>query len=321
MIDFPKICRICRENDPKKLTDCLKCEGVSYCSYNHKDLDKTVHDKICDSLRVIYRFRIDHTSSKLVIDSSIIPKTFPINLLEMINILTKQNIKEIPTTQEEYNRLSEASHFSCVATLLYGLDILDLRNNSMKNLTIHIVGSAELEVADFNENITLIFVSFLPKVEILNLIFVGPELKANFHHSYQQRHLKFNLLFKKGLYHEIIPCLQGTPDAIISFNCGFSEFDKLKNNSWRKSIDSIMNFINVPLIFTSYTKKESNFDVGAIEKRCETNDVDSEIFFAEFGNTNPFRDCRPLRNWDNRDEEIYFVNGVIQIIRFMPRSN
>lgn len=323
MLDFPKICRICRENNPKKLTDCPKCEGVSYCSDNHKDLDTTKHSQICDFLKIIYSFRIEfETSGKLVLNTTIIPNTFPSNLLEMVQTFTIQTFKEIPTTQEEYNRLSEVSQFSCAATLLYGLEILEFRKKSMKSLTIHIVGSSEKELNDFNENKTFIFASFLPKVEILNLIFVGPELTQNFHHSYQHGNLKLNLLFKKGFYHEIIPCLQGTPDLIISFNCGFSEFDKSNHNTWRKSLDSMIDFMDVPLVYTSYTKKESHFDMGVIGRRCDAKDVDWKEMFEEFGKRNPFRDYRPMRNWDSVDpEEVYFANGVIQIIQFMPRSN
>lgn len=322
MIDFPKICNICREYDPKKLTDCSKCEGVSYCSDNHKDLDATNHSQICDFLKIIYTFRIEfETSSKLTLNASIIPKTFPSNLLEMLQTFTKQSIREIPTTQAEFNRLSELSQFSFAATILYGLETLDLRTKSMKSSIVHIVGSSEKELNDFNENIKIILASFLPKVEILNLIFIGPELPQNLHNSYHHGNLKINLLFKKGFYHEIIPCFQETPDLIISFNCGFSEFEKSGNNTWRKSIDSMIDFVNVPLVFSSYTKKESNFDLEVVKKRCEVKDADWEELFGEFGKRNPFRDFRPMRNWDSEDDEaVYFSNGVIQIVRFSQKS-
>lgn len=324
MIDFPNICNICREYNPKKLTDCSKCEGVSYCSDDHKNLDTTNHKQICDFLKVIYSFRVEFgTSSKLVFNPKSISKTFPSNLLEMLQIFIKQTpSREIPTTQEEYNRLSELSQFSCAATILYGLDILELRKKSMKSLIIHIVGSSEKELNDFNENIKFIFSSFLPKVEILNLIFIGPELLQNLHQSYNHENFKLNLFFKKGFYHELIPFFQETPDLLISFNCGFSEFEKSENNTWRKSLDSMIDFVNVPLIFTSYTKKESYFDMEVVRKRCEVKDVDWNAVFGEFGKRNPFRDFRPMRNWDSLDEEaVYFVNGVIQIVRFTPKSD
>lgn len=322
MIDFPKICNICREYDPKKLTDCSKCEGVSYCSDNHKNLDATNHSQICDFLKIIYTFRIEfETSSKLILNASIIPKTFPSNLLEMLQIFTRQTLREFPTTQAEFNRLSELSQLSCAATILYGLETLDLRTKSMKSSIVHIVGSSEKELNDFNENIKIILASFLPKVEILNLIFIGPELPQNLHYSYHHGNLKINLLFKKGFYHEIIPCFQETPDLIISFNCGFSEFEKSGNNTWRKSIDSMIDFVNVPLVFSSYTKKESHFDLEVVKKRCEVKDADWEELFGEFGKRNPFRDFRPMINWDSLDDEaIYFSNGVIQIVRFSQKS-
>lgn len=324
MIDYPKSCKICHEYDPKKLTDCSKCEGVSYCSDNHKNLDAKNHSEICDFLKTIYTFRIEFRAfSLLSLNSSIIPETFPSNLLEMLQILATQIPKsEIATTQEEYNRLSELSQFSGPATILYGLDILELRTKSMKSLIIHIVGSTEKELNDFNENIKFIFALFLPKFEYLNLIFIGPELPQNLHHSYNHEYLKLNLFFKKGLYHEILPCLPETPDLIISFNCGFSEFENSENNSWSKSLDSMIDFINIPLIFTSYTKNESHSDMEVVRKRCEVKDADLEALFGDFGERNPFRDFRPMRNYVSCDEEaIFFCNGIVQIVRFIPKCN
>lgn len=72
---------------------------------------------------------------------------------------------------------------------------------------------------------------------------------------------------------------------------------------------------DTPIIFTSFTKQEADFDFSALEKVARQRlKINIERIFKT--RNNPYRDIRPLRQWYVRDQEsIYYRNNIIQAIR------
>ena len=73
---------------------------------------------------------------------------------------------------------------------------------------------------------------------------------------------------------------------------------------------------DTPIVFTSFTEQESNFDYAAVRNAAQQQKLKVHIERILKVTKNPFHDLRPLRQWYTRDkEEFYYRNGYIQAIR------
>ena len=61
---FPRTCRVCHTSRNKpNMIDCFCCLGVTYCSQEHQEQDKSHHAKFCQELKyamVIFKLGIFH---------------------------------------------------------------------------------------------------------------------------------------------------------------------------------------------------------------------------------------------------------------------
>lgn len=135
------------------------------------------------------------------------------------------------------------------------------------------------------------------------------------------------------------------PSLIVAFNCGFSEYAhcnknsveaiaetiedclsinaELKstkssscNNTWFEGLSKLLLNFNTPIIFTSFTKLEANFDYGYLLSVAQQQQTFQIALKRLLDITkNPYRDLRPLRNWQlSNEDEIYYRNGYIQAV-------
>lgn len=128
---------------------------------------------------------------------------------------------------------------------------------------------------------------------------------------------------------------------MVSFNCGFSEFSAQYNSAphlsnlneleslesdyncenvsidtWYLGLVEILQTCDTPIIFTSFTKQEAEFDFAALQTAAEGQRLQVSIDRILKVPHNPFRDLRPLRQWYVRDQEsFYYRNGYIQAIK------
>lgn len=138
----------------------------------------------------------------------------------------------------------------------------------------------------------------------------------------------------RGLFQNYCQHFKVKPSIIVAFNCGFSEFtqnynsaphittcnslvplERTPSDTWYFGLIEMLQTYDTPIIFTSFTKQEANFDFSAWEKVSRQRlKINIERIFKT--RNNPYRDIRPLRQWYVRDQEsIYYRNNIIQAIR------
>lgn len=127
---------------------------------------------------------------------------------------------------------------------------------------------------------------------------------------------------------------------MIAFNCGFSEFSQCYNlapsitdvnsldhlefdntninakDTWFEGLIEILQTFDIPIVFTSFTQQEGEFDFAALQNAAQKQLLKVHIERILKIAKNPYHDLRPLRQWYTSDkEEFYYRNGYIQAIR------
>lgn len=153
-----------------------------------------------------------------------------------------------------------------------------------------------------------------------------------------ERCVKFNIF--RGLFQDCKKSIKARPCLLMAFNCGFSEFSQCHNltasksrldaaqslnasekhlntnDTWFEGLVEIVQTLDTPIVFTSFTEQESAFDLAAVHKAVKKQRLKVHIDGILKTTKNPFHDLRPLRQWYSTDqEEFYFRNGYIQAIR------
>lgn len=153
-----------------------------------------------------------------------------------------------------------------------------------------------------------------------------------------QRLIKFNIY--KGLFQDYCKYNKVRPSLIVAFNCGFSEYSQCYNlsptvtnlntvepldseyynvnakDTWFQGLIEILQTFDTPIVFTSFTEQESQFDFAALQNAAIKQSLKVHISRLLKVAKNPYHDLRPLRQWYTWDQEqFYYRNGYIQAIR------
>lgn len=327
MTSFPAMCEVCFSTKFNQLTQCKECEGVSYCCPEHEEEDAPNHRKDCLNLKLYYlKFKIEPSYE---LDSLEVKEKCTLADLDLSKLMSKMfGIEVIPNPSEalvEYQKFSFISNFSCIASVVYLVEIMIKTRPLRDDFTFYVVGATNDEIW-FDKIHAEFFFARFPEVEELNIIFIGPDLadgKAILEPTTTTIAASGGRTFIKksfrGNYEEYVREAKTYPDLIACFNCGFSE-DASKSDRpadpWYYGIKSLIE-LPVPILFTSYTSVEAEKDLKAMEYVLE--DRWKLLFSFEKMITrrvNPYRDLRPLRNWEGSDPEtIFYRNGWIQAVR------
>lgn len=308
-----KMCNLCCDYNSTLEIDCPKCHNVFYCSLKHLKEDEKNHLEICREFKISFETDLHDYREIEIFDIEKQKKrsqSFPTDLQAMINLLSKP----------ESRSLISYAPFTWVATIINvmrkTIGIFDHQHRT--NLVIDIVGT-EAEVCHFNENCIKVIFHLFKMLQKIRFNFCGPNLEVisymNRQYSFDGKRVEFT--FDQRVYEECGSC--STPDIIISFNCGFHEIQNCFN-PWYKAILKMILYKNVPVVFTSYTFKESKKDLDVVLSIAKN--VKSTIEIVSLNEKNPFRNPYPLKNvyrflevaeQNESIEAFYYINNYICI--------
>ncbi|KAL1490613.1 hypothetical protein ABEB36_013275 [Hypothenemus hampei] len=312
MLIFPRYCVVCFSRD--KLFACHRCLSTFYCSEKHQQQQLELHAKFCEEFRLSLEFdcrlydRNECYFDMLSLKNNIDAKLLSIDdRWEFVRELVEP---EVPLKRFQF--LCNAERLFSGITILFALEksrILINRIATKTDLTIHLVGSTELEVFLNWHLILEIWFVWIQNLKCLNVIFIGPELPANYRFNIDENFLinyEINMKHYKYLYHEIFDIIP-KPDLVVAFNSGVHEHETTSNDLWEQSMN-LLTQNNIPLMLTAYNLKEINNDLKRIQKLERIKTVYGPC-------RNPFRNFRPLINWEYSDSEpLYYTNNYLVIV-------
>lgn len=321
LLRFPNICRVCFDYDTGKLKACESCHQVFYCSDAHRIQDADQHAKWCELYRVNLLLDADFPAR---LDTIGFPKLspaqlneFPRDSFDLVNQAYQMNIPMIPKAVKDFNDLKFVSNYSHVSTILYALNVTNMHLELQQSLVVYIVG-VEDEVAFFDYNSCSVIFSYVPQIREVIIHFIGPEvgsIKNEIELNYEgTRSIKMH--YHKGLFHELEPAEPlERPQIIVSYNCGFHEHIESQRDTWSTTLARLIRFVNIPIVFTSYTRDEACQDCAIIYSISKRSKQRRDLVFVKRASNNPFKDYKPLRNTTLYDcDELYYSNGYISIV-------
>lgn len=314
MILYPRMCNICYSNDVKQLRVCAKCLCVSYCSEDHKEKDKERHSKDCPELKVC--FEIDKSLLEAV-GFGDIPFSDPVSeefgtSSCCLDVIKKYSIKLLDNQGTIEGRVLTDIMSAPMTTvqMLYSLDL-----STRKTLSIEIVGAGAFEMQYFEKWEQLLH--WLPLVQKLSLIFVGPDVDDNVANlrlceSCTSRSVDLKIVCAAQLYHDFIN-INSRPDLLVAFNAGFTENIQCKiKDTWKDSIPTMLKR-NCPVLVTSYTHKESKSDLARVQSLVKNVTVIMDC------QKNIFSASKPLQDWELHDDEtvpqVYYKNFYYFVVK------
>jgi mitochondrial splicing suppressor protein 51 len=250
-------------------------------------------------------------------------KSLPSNLCDLLSLFVDHKVPILPNpknyTNEDFQQFLIISKFSYVATIMYALEQAKPLDQYEK-LQIHIVG-AEKDKINFNRSTCSLLFALLPNVTLIELVFCGPHITTADEKIFEKYEYsdarEVDLHSNKTLYQYYTQSetAKKHPNLIVAYNCGFSEYaENPELNSWPNGIGQMLQFKNIPIVFTSFTQNESTTDYNVFMQQAMKMNV--EVDFLVKNMINPYRDVRPLRNWEiTSGEEIYYVNNYIHIAK------
>lgn len=322
LLRFPNICRICYEYDTTKLKACESCYQVLYCSDAHRLQDAGRHGRWCELYRVNLLLDADFPVRMDPIGFPKLSPTqlheFPRNSFELVNQAYKMNVPMVPKVARDFNDLKFVSNYSHVSTILYALNVTKMHLELQHSLVIYVVGVEE-EISLFDYNSCSVIFLYLPQIREVIIHFIGPEIGST------QDEIKLNyegtrsirMHYHKALFHGLDPDVpMERPQIIVSYNCGFHEHIDSQRDTWSNTLARLIRYVNIPIVFTSYTREEAFQDCALIHSISKRAVKHRDLVFVKRAFNNPFKDYKPLRNVTITDEsdELYFSNGYISIV-------
>ena len=84
------------------------------------------------------------------------------------------------------------------------------------------------------------------------------------------------------------------------------------SEGWDQGISYLMPSNKAPVIFTSYTKSESENDLHRFLEHCGSEDVELLIECQQ----NTMRSYRPIRDWEmDNDQDVFYSNQYINVVK------
>ncbi|XP_055596165.1 uncharacterized protein LOC129746514 [Uranotaenia lowii] len=323
LLRYPNICRVCFEYDPRQLEPCETCFQVLYCSEEHRMQDAERHAKWCEMYRVNLLLDADYPTRLEKFDfPKLTPSelnTFPKNSFELVNLAYKNTIPMRPQSVQDFNNLKFVSNYSYIGTILYALNLTNMHQEVQKSLVLYVVG-ADGEIVFFDHNTCSIVFTFLPQVRDVVIHFIGPALssiKDEIELNYEGgRSVK--MYYHKGLFHTVEPSTpMDRPQLIICYNCGFHEHVDSHRDTWNATLNRMLRFVNIPIVFTSYTRAEASHDSAILYRASKHSSMKrKDLVFVKRAADNQFKDYKPLRNTNYLDEydELYYPNGYVSVV-------
>ncbi|XP_023294636.1 uncharacterized protein LOC111677702 [Lucilia cuprina] len=343
---FPVFCGQCFKFKQLKVV-CERCNSQVYCTERHREEHKEMHAKVCNLLKIYYcPFKVQPVKADLYsIQNS---KIIDLDNMDLVQCFEQVFALKLPSdpsqSLKDYQLFSWAADFSCIMSMCYAINHLQKLFTDLTKFTIFILGASIEPVLWFQEIHCKVFFLQNPQITELILEFIGPEVVEPSENS-----IKFNFLglerlvtFKifKGLFQDYCKYYHVKASLMIAFNCGFSEFSQCYNltptitslnaletldvptnsinakDTWFPGLIEILHTFDTPIVFTSFTEQESQFDFAALQSAAQKQSLKVHIDRLFKVAKNPFHDLRPLRQWYTRDkEEFYYRNGYIQAIR------
>ncbi|XP_065356761.1 uncharacterized protein LOC135951107 [Calliphora vicina] len=343
---FPPFCAQCFKLKNLKVI-CMKCNSQAYCTEQHRALHEEKHAKVCGLLKLYYcPYKVQPAKDDLCLQFKSHFNDF--KKLDLVECFEKVFSLKLPLdpcqSLKNYQMFSLAADFSCIMSICYTINHLDVQNMDLCKFNIFVLGASIEAVLWFREIHCKLFFMQNPQITELVLDFIGPEVvepaytELKFTFMGTERLIKFKIY--NGLFQDYCRYYKVKPSLMVAFNCGFSEFSQCYNlsptitslnsvepldlpynninakDTWFQGLIEILQTFDTPIVFTSFTEQESQFDFAALQNAAVKQRLKVHIDRIFKVSKNPYHDLRPLRQWYTRDkEEFYYRNGYIQAIR------
>lgn len=323
IILYPRVCRVCRRFS-EKLICCTHC-GMEFFCEEHGD----EHKNWCEEFRVYQR--ILHLQHKHGYVNPKIPNAH----LEMFVAQSEFDFDKLMHRiygnslyyrQMDCYTYALLSHLCTIPlTALYSMQISCPEWRDRTDWTIHILG-AEFQFEGIHLDVwEKLFLHFLPNLQKLHLILIGPELQLP--KDIPPRLLSMVQICKKcksagravivtfkpeKLYHCLVrdpSQTLATPDLICLYNPGLYRTTGFAGkDTWLETIREFSKTL-APTTITSYTAQEMLWEINRINSVA-----DVEVLLQPC--KNPFASVKPDRNFvsDNTNPLIY-KNYYITIVK------
>ncbi|XP_017752772.1 PREDICTED: uncharacterized protein LOC108545584 [Eufriesea mexicana] len=307
MFKFLRSCIVCHDQNIKVLEDCPNCPNNSFC-VKHKD--DTIHDKVCNLMKLCFNLDVILITYKRKIPKIEVPyNTNHTNLPQSMKDFIDCYIK--PQRNSQVSKIEETiidtEYLTRPLTFLYALQKLKyiLKSNS---IIIHITAANVIDTEGIE--IWEILLHWLPNITIIKICLIGPELSIgsmlmNLCKNCQYNNKQFSIQVYDMLYENYAKSdFYTKPNFIIGYNAGIHECEDFKsvNYTWRQSLKIIAKQ-NCPLILTSYTLSEAK------KEQIRLNEILNNCIKCSYFEQNPFSSLRPYRDFET--EGIYYQNQYI----------
>ncbi|XP_067625575.1 uncharacterized protein [Eurosta solidaginis] len=337
LTSFPAHCEICYKFDRIQSSPC--CFGVSYCSAEHAAQDNERHRKQCNFLKLYYcPYKVRPQVAPEVIIKGFYKAVQDLRTMDLVDAfehITGLKLPEVPISSfDNYQLFACAGDFSCMGSILFTLSFTNLAECTNRKFVIFIVGAVMEESLWFRQIHTKWFFLQHPNIIRLEMHFIGPQAPKGL----EEREITYEFLDAERtvlyasyamLFETFSRDYNVKPSLIAAFNCGFSEYapdslderqvyhrgvEIVKKDTWYRGILEILQTYDVPILFTSLTQIEAELDYGALLRVISKDHLPTEITPLFLVKINPYRDLRPLRNWQTLQDQIYYRNNYIQAV-------
>lgn len=191
---FPAYCGQCFKFKNLK-SICEKCASQVYCTDEHRDQDKERHDKVCDLLKIYYcPYKVLPLTDDLCLKFNKKVKDLHLhNLPECVERIFSLKLPLNPCrTLMDYQLFAFAADFSCIMSILYVMEQLQMFEEDLNKFNIFILGASIEAVLWFRELHCKLFFLQNPEISELELNFIGPEVVET---DYNQIKFQFMVRF------------------------------------------------------------------------------------------------------------------------------
>ncbi|XP_066598050.1 putative protein MSS51 homolog, mitochondrial [Prorops nasuta] len=316
IILYPKVCRVCHDAS-SDIICCDDCKMEFYC-VGHDD----GHERWCRELEVLRRILIlTHRNGFVTPEIPNFEQEIPVeNFDKFIFDMYRDSLYYRYMDCHIYATLSHIA--TAPLTTLYSLRecFNDLR--TLDKMTIHIIG-AEFQFECNNLCVwEKFFLHFMPRLQILSLVFIGPELNVpdipimfykNVHlcGKCKRSGRVVQVQFQDGMvYHEFTRSEEfSKPDIVCLFNPGlYRETAFNGSDTWPDTIREFCKF-GVPVVITAYTSYEIPRDIERVRSICD-------MYVVCEPRKNPFASLKPDRNFVSEDSApIIYKNYFMAVLR------
>jgi len=270
MLEFPRECIVCHEQDGRLLLDCNRCAAASFCK-NHRDNNN--HKDICATLELCLHSNL-YAMNKDTLDLGYLRNVSNEIIFRDMDDFIKIFVK-IQTNSDMLYNILVAIHSQLLSrplTLFHAMQILNYVPKR-KDLVVHAIA------ANYNEETTCmtweVLLHLIEAITSLVIIMIGPELSKGLEISkfgllpicnncmLQKKKISFE--FHKMFYQDYMrSSLFVKPDLVVGFNAGIHlRALTSPKETWVPSVQMLARQ-NCPLILTCYMQYELGLEIDRI---------------------------------------------------------